>query len=161
MNKKHIYVYIFGLILLILLGALIYVGISSKKEETIVQEKTPSSFLSIDKKIIYIEIADTVEEQGQGLSGRDPLPKDRALLFIFEKSDKWGFWMKDMKFPIDMIWLDKNFNVVFIKKNADPKMYPEVYINQTPALYVLEIYSGFVADHSINIGDHLDFTLKN
>ncbi len=109
--------------------------------------------LSINNKKYIIEIADTPKKREQGLSNRESLPQDHGLLFVFEQEGEHGFWMKDMNFPIDIMWLDKDKKVVFIKENALPEKYPEVYSNEVLALYVLETNVGFVKEHNLKIGD--------
>jgi len=55
---------------------------------------------------LTVEIAKTSTEQAKGLSGRDKLPADHGMLFVFDHEDFWGFWMIDMKFPLDIIWFN-------------------------------------------------------
>jgi uncharacterized membrane protein (UPF0127 family) len=105
--------------------------------------------------ILNIEIADTPETRTQGLSGRSILQYDKGLLFIFEKSGFYPFWMKDMNFPIDIIWINKNLNIVHIKEKATPDSYPKTFVSGEPALYVLEVNAGVVADKKIKIGDKI------
>jgi len=129
-------------------------------------KKTPEE-LSIwhdDQKVLILEVVNTPEKRHLGLSGRESLATDRALLFIFDKPDKYGIWMKDMNFPIDIIWLDQNFEVVNFKKSVAPATYPTVFKPATPALYVLETNSGFIDEVDLKIGQTLDLhkgILKN
>src|SRR3989344_8940875 len=61
--------------------------------------------IKIGQKTIFIEIADTQEKQKKGLSGRDNLPEDSGMLFVFKEEGHHQFWMKDMNFSIDIIWI--------------------------------------------------------
>ncbi len=61
--------------------------------------------------------------------------------------------MKDMKFPIDVIWLDENYRVVNIVKDARPDSFPEVFKSEAPAKYILEVNAGFANRNSIKVGD--------
>ena len=112
---------------------------------------TATSLFIGDAKI-YIEIAKTTAELTMGLSGRPTLAENSGLFFIFPNSGIHGIWMKDMNFPIDIIWLDENYQIVFIKENAMPKSYPEVFTPSTPARYVLEVLAGFVQKNKIFVG---------
>jgi len=112
---------------------------------------TATSLFIGDAKI-YIEIAKTTAELTRGLSGRLVLAENSGLFFIFPNSDIHGIWMKDMNFPIDIIWLDENYQIIFIKENAIPESYPEVFTPNTPARYVLEIPAGFVQKNKISVG---------
>jgi len=80
------------------------------------------------------------------------LGKNQGMLFIFEKKDTHSFWMKDMKFSIDIIWLNENKEVVFIKENAKPEDFPQNYIPTEQSLYVLEFNEGFVKENNISNG---------
>ena len=115
---------------------------------------------------IKVELAVTEAEQELGLSGRSGLKEDEGMLFIFEQAGAHGFWMKDMNFPIDIIWLNparndfsiadaggENMKVVYIKKDARPESYPEIYSSDKDSKYVLEVASGFSDKNGLKIGD--------
>lgn len=93
-------------------------------------------------------------ERSRGLSGRSSLPDGQAMLFVFPASARHGIWMKDMRFPIDIVWLDESKTVVDIKRNATPDSYPHSFRPVEPARYVLELNAGFVERHNIVPGDH-------
>lgn len=96
--------------------------------------------IQLGEKIYAAEIARTPEARSRGLSGREGLGENDGLLFIFEEPGYPGFWMKDMKFAIDIIWLDENLTVVDVTKNAAPDSYPQIFHPKSPAQYVLEIF---------------------
>jgi uncharacterized membrane protein (UPF0127 family) len=62
----------------------------------------------------------TSELMAKGLAVKNQLKENEAMLFIFEESAKHSFWMKDMKFPIDIIWLNSDGKVVHIEQNLQP-----------------------------------------
>ena len=101
---------------------------------------------------LKVEIADSPGERGQGLSGRTALPNDRGMLFIFDELGLYPFWMRDMKFPLDIIWLDSDYNVVDMVRNAEPSSYPDSFTPEKPARYVLETNAGWVDKNNIKIG---------
>lgn len=105
-------------------------------------EQASQNTLSLNGQIFYVDLAKTAEERQLGLSGRESLAQDRGMLFVFDKPGKWGFWMKDMAFPIDIIWLDKNFNPVEVVENLSPNSYPKTFYPKEPALYTLELPAG-------------------
>ncbi len=109
--------------------------------------------LSIGGTVIPVEIADTPEEQALGLGKRPSLPQDQGLFFVFDAPSQVGIWMKDMQFPIDVLWIDANGAVIDIKENMTPDSYPEVFMPASPALYVLEVNAGFVHRHNISVGE--------
>ena len=106
---------------------------------------------------IKVDLAQTPNAQAQGLSGRSMLKNDGGMLFVFDHSDKYSFWMKDMNFHIDIIWLDQNMKVVYIKKNATPESYPDSFTPNQNAKYVLEVISGFSDKHNLKTGDNAEF----
>lgn len=106
---------------------------------------------------IEVELAETLWEKVRGLSGRDHLAEGRGMLFLYDTQERHGMWMKDMKFPIDILWI-KNSAVVDLEENAKPE--PGVseemltrYIPDVPADLVLEVPAGFLMRHAIVIGD--------
>ncbi len=130
--------------------------------------KVPTSTMSDIKKVSFIsigqgtasttiiaDVADTQVLQERGLGGRDSMAENQGMLFVFNVSRPYSFWMKDMLIPIDMIWLDKDLKIVYIKTNVSPSTYPESFAPKTPALYVLEVASGFSARHNLKLGDSI------
>lgn len=98
--------------------------------------------VSVNGQTIRVEIADTDEERIMGLSGREALAEGTGMLFVFEEGALQGIWMKDMKFPIDIIWLDESLNIIDIEKNVTPDTYPHVFYPPRPVKYVLETNPG-------------------
>ena len=88
-----------------------------------------------------VRIADSPAERAQGLSGTAPLPQGEGMLFIFERAGMYGFWMKDMNYPIDIIWLNDDLESVGATKNISPDTFPAVFYPPVPVRYVLEISS--------------------
>lgn len=86
-------------------------------------------------------IANTNDRRILGLSNTECLPKGTGLLFEFEKPEIQFFWMKDMKYPIDIIWLDDQKKEVGRAKNVLPESYPNTVNSDVPVKYVLEINS--------------------
>ncbi|MEK9174698.1 MAG: DUF192 domain-containing protein [Patescibacteria group bacterium] len=107
---------------------------------------------------LKVELAESQGARGQGLGGRKNLPSDQGMLFIFEKPDKYSFWMRDMEFPLDIIWLDENKTVVDMVKDAKPESYPSTYFtpNKT-ALYVLEVNTGWAEKNNVKTGSKAFF----
>ena len=113
--------------------------------------------VKIGGQTIEVDVADTPAEQAQGLSGREGLAEDEGMLFIFDKPGIHGFWMKDMKFTIDIIWLDEDMRIVYIKENARPELYPETYgPDDGTSMYVLEVVSGFSQMNNLKVGDRME-----
>lgn len=123
-------------------------------------ERHDGPILKFRDKIISVEVSDSEYERIAGLSGRQFLSADRGMFFVFDKSGKHGIWMKDMKFPIDILWLDEEYAVVDIAKNITPDTYPIIFTSRLPALYVLEVNAGTADDYNIDIGDEFIYEEK-
>ena len=111
--------------------------------------------IQIGDVMLQVEIADTQEKRVKGLSSRESLQENRGMLFLFEKPGRYGFWMKEMNFAIDIIWIDKNKSVIEITKNVDPKTFPEVFYPKEAVQYVIEIQAGFTELNEIQLGDKI------
>jgi uncharacterized membrane protein (UPF0127 family) len=98
---------------------------------------------------IPVAVADTDEERELGLSGTAVLPQNAGKLFIFNAPGKYGFWMKDMRYAIDIIWIDESFRIVGIAEGILPGTYPEVFYPPSPVKYVLEVNAGFSTAHNL------------
>lgn len=102
----------------------------------------------------------------RGLSDSAPLEQNEAMLFVFSQSDKHGFWMKDMNYPIDIIWIDEAKKVISVKAHADPSSYSqvdeqssEIFKPASEGRYVLETAAGVADKYGISAGVQTDFTL--
>ena len=98
-----------------------------------------STLIRAPKNTFHVAIADTDELQQKGLSGHDPLGEDGGMLFVFDRPAAYGFWMKDMNFPIDIVWLNADKKVLTVDAAVDPSTYPSIYYPPSPAKYVLEV----------------------
>lgn len=108
--------------------------------------------IRIGENEIRVEIADNDEERSMGLSDRGALLPGYGMLFVFDTPGSYGFWMKNMKFPIDIIWIDENSRIIGIEKSVQPETYPNVFYPPSPVKYVLELPAGFADLHKINAG---------
>lgn len=107
-------------------------------------------------QVVRMLVADTPEKWRKGLSAREIIGAKQGMLFVFDRPDRHGIWMKDMLFSIDIIWFNENFEAIKIQTNVSPDTYPQVFEPDTQALYVLETRAGFVDRHNIELGDKLD-----
>ncbi len=98
------------------------------------------------------EMATTTAIQELGLSGRSVIPNNYAMVFVFPRDDRYGFWMKDMLVPIDIIWLSDNGTIINIENSVQPDTYPHVFYPPKPARYVLETRAGFALARGWHIG---------
>ena len=108
--------------------------------------------LTLGTEGLQASVADTDATRAQGLSGTPYLPTGVVKLFVFDTTALWSFWMKDMNYPIDIIWLDADKTVIHIESDLTPETYPQSFVPTTPAKYVIETQSGFTDINHITIG---------
>jgi uncharacterized membrane protein (UPF0127 family) len=116
--------------------------------------------IMIDDVLLDVEIADDDEKRALGLMYRDSLEEYKGMLFIFPYEGKYAFWMMNMNFSIDIIWIDSEGNVVYIVDNALPcsrvaSTSECTYEPDVHAKYVLEVNGGFAERHGVTIGSRM------
>jgi len=113
--------------------------------------------VSTGKLNLTIEKVETAELRKQGLSDRESLCENCGMLFVFPESGYYPFWMKDMNFDIDIIYMDENMKIVDIFENVSKESYykvpPDTVQNTSLAKYVLEINSGKSKILKLRVGD--------
>lgn len=140
---------------------LYFANIDPKDNQEVKKEYTKGLYiLNINNKTIELEIADTDDKREKGLSNHESLKKDTGMLFVFDKPDKYGFWMENMKFSIDILWLNAQKEIIYIAENVSPDSYPDVFFPPEDSLYALEFNAGFVDENNIEVGNVLNFSEK-
>jgi len=117
--------------------------------------------LRVGEQTLGVEVADSAEEWSQGLSGREQLAGDEGMLFVFDDQVRRSFWMRQMRFPLDML---------FIRNGRVSELFPRVPApgegqdgreiriqSQEPADWVLEVNSGWAQEHGIKVGDEVTY----
>ena len=148
--------------LLVIVGAFVFRN--TVLVSTPVLENTEAPEISYAKKevmlgntLFTLEVADTFALHERGLSYRQSLAPQTGMLFVFDTPGMYYFWMKDMNFPIDIIWLDQNKKVVHIEHSLSPSTYPDSFGPETPTQYVIEIPAGEAKQANFVIGDTVNF----
>lgn len=141
---------IFSLVLIFAIIAFIY-------KFFVVTSPLKSATLKIGEQEFQIEVAKDDASRMRGLSGREYLAPDQGMLFIFDTAGNHGFWMKGMKFPLDILWVRDN-RIVGITQNipTSNKMFPSSYYPQAPADMVLELNAGTVQKYDLKVGDSVE-----
>jgi len=129
-------------------------------------QKTPSIFsvgtFEIAGQKLNVEVAQTDAARQQGLSGREFLAENKGMLFEFTRAGKYSFWMKDMKFPLDFIWIRDNkvveitHNVVIEPNILDAAL--RIYLPQEEIDSMIEVNAGWATKNSIKTGDSARLT---
>jgi len=102
---------------------------------------------------VRVVVADSADERARGLSGRESLDSTDGILFIFDESAYHAIWMKDMRFPIDVIWVDTRLRVVDITRDLRPDSYPRQFEPNAPARFAIEVNAHYAEAFGIRVGD--------
>jgi uncharacterized membrane protein (UPF0127 family) len=154
LDKKHFIGLFFLGLLLFFSIVVVFQGISEKERKNFWTSETKE--IKIGENIFQTEIAASAVERRQGLSGREELCENCAMLFLFNEKGWHSFWMKEMKFDLDILWIDKN-EIVHIAKNVSRKKEREIIKPNYEADKVLEINAGLADKLGIKTGDRIEF----
>ncbi len=135
---------------------------NSFKEKEIRPGKTPIVFNNSEKTKVFAEIARSFQERQTGLMFRTSLVEDEGMIFVFDKEDRYTFWMKNTLIPLDMIFISKDKKVIECLEEVQPCKQdpcPSYGTNKELTMFILEVNSGFCRKHKINVGNSLIFDL--
>lgn len=113
--------------------------------------------VEIGKTNLRMELADNQLSRVTGLSYRDSIGSDGMLFVFTESSAENCFWMKDMKFSIDMVWLSSDKTVLSIDREVSPETFPNTFCPVSPAKYGIEINAGTAQNYGFEIGKQVKF----
>jgi len=116
------------------------------------------ALVCFESNCFNVEVVSTDESRREGLMFRDGLDSDSGMLFVFDDSGFYDFWMKNMSIALDIIWIDENGRVVYVSENAAPCL-AEPCASISPdkeAKYVLEINGGLASELQIKEDDIAD-----
>lgn len=154
------YLIIGGAALIILAYVLMLLAVSyfSSHSSVIKFVSGPKQYqnVKIGSGIFNLEFATTTLAQLKGLSGRASMPQDQGMIFIFNQPGRYGFWMINMKFSLDMIWLN-NQQVIYILSNVPPNSFPKIFYPPSVADVVVELNAGALNSVGLKVGDKLDY----
>lgn len=114
---------------------------------------------SIGSIAIDIEVADNEYERQTGLMYRNGMEEKQGMLFIMDEERQQAFYMKNTRFPLDIIYVGSNQKVVSIQKNAQP-LNTKSLPSGAPAKYVLELIGGLTDKWNIKVGDSLSWEIQ-
>jgi len=120
----------------------------------------PTTEVRLGSGVFRMQLATTDQQREQGLSGVERLASNGGLLMVYPTEGIWGIWMKDMKIPLDIIWMNNKKEVIYIVTGASPDIgMSKTFKPEKPARYVLEVPAGTVKNAGITIGATAVFTI--
>lgn len=157
--KKIVILFI---IIFVVFAVIIFFQLNNKSINNFFSSSVTSR-VTINSSTFRVELAKTTEEQIRGLSGRKSLAKDSGMLFVFDRPSYYTFWMRDMEFPLDIIFI-RNDEVVGVFENLPPASAkednPPQYGSSIISDKVLEINAGLARENNIEIGDAVIVEIK-
>ncbi len=121
----------------------------------------PSTEVRIGSGVYQLWLATTNSSRINGLSGVESLKANQGLLMVYPDDALHGIWMKDMKVPLDILWLDSDKKVIYIVTNAAPELSTsKTFRPNDPARYVIELPAGAVKKAGIKTGQTADFRVE-
>lgn len=160
---------LFGLLIILIIGLGSFLAVRPSESPSAAADTanqatvTPADFqyqttpLETASGTYSLLIADTPDKQQLGLGQRDKLDERQGMVFPYDQPGQRCFWMKGMRFSIDMIWLDASKEIVAIKPDVSPSTYPENFCPPQPAQYVVELNAGEAAKVGLQTGQILRF----
>jgi len=120
--------------------------------------KLSTTELRANGATLQAEVAKEYADKQIGLSDHDCLKAGTAMLFPYDSPGEYCYWMKDMNFAIDMVWLDSNKKIITIISNVKPESYPEKsFCPSSPAQYVVEVNAGLSKQLGWDINTQFSF----
>lgn len=150
--KRHIFLII---IFLLLMGFVVNLPTQSSSTKIAPED---IRYVHVGGQNVRVDLAISSEAQERGLSGRTRLADGEGMLFVFDQPGRKMFWMREMNFPIDIIWIAEDMQIIFIERNANPDSFPKAFGPNALAKYVLEVPAGFAEKNNLTVGDPVLFS---
>jgi len=139
----------------LLLVVALVIGLVGLSLAIVLFNRSPAT--TFGNRNLRLERVSSPQDIERGLSGRLSMPEDQGMLFIFDEPGKQCFWMKGMKFALDIIWLDEYKKVVTLKESVQPDSYPDSFCPSALAQYVIEVNAGVADKAYVSEGSQLQF----
>lgn len=154
-RRPFSWVVLFIVLALVILGAQLVFGDHGRRETTQDGKQYTLVIPSSQSKTYQLTTAYSAETQMRGLGDTPQLAPETGMLFWYDNMAERCFWMKDMRYALDIVWLDANKKVVHIERNLTPQSYPETFC--AVAKYVVELNTGAANKSGMARGQVLSF----
>ncbi len=128
-------------------------------QSALVVDNLPTQEIIIGSTRLVVEVARTTAQKRQGLSGREFLAPGTGMMFVFDQPDEHQFWMKDMNFPLDFLWISSGKVIEIMTNVPAPSIdnpQPAVVSPQQPIDMVIEVPAGWAVQNNVKVGDEVD-----
>ncbi len=100
-------------------------------------------------------LADTPQEQQEGLSNRESSAGEPGMFFAFAEDGEHSVWMKDMKYPLHLVWLNADMKIIDIQYDVHPSTYPTTFKASQPSRYLIELDASLISRAALpfKVGD--------
>lgn len=152
--KQRIIVILISLVCVACAGIFLAYYVSHRSVHTgVVNSNLPMETVSIGTVSVEVEVASNDAQRELGLSNRTSLAEGKGMLFVFDAPRAVAFWMKDMNFPLDMVFANEDGIILNIARNVSPDTYPnQLFHSAGEVKYVLEVPAGYTAKQGIAVG---------
>ncbi len=143
------------IVLIVIIISIFYLAAHSRDQSNVKDDNyTRVDFLHTGgtSDTVYVEVADTMQSQEQGLMYRTSMDQDKGMLFVFNQQMIESFWMKNTLIPLDMVFVSGDLTIVDINHNATPNS-EVAFTSRAPCKYVVEVNGGYCDEHNVTIGD--------
>lgn len=150
--ERNKYLFLGGILLLI---TTLLINPITRRSIDCINYRTPlNGTMQLGSKKLAVERVDTETKRQQGLSNRPCIKDNQAMLFVFDSNSNYNncFWMKDMRFAIDIVWLNNDKKVVYILRDVQPETYPNSFCPGQPSNYVLELKANTALKLGVEVG---------
>ncbi len=117
----------------------------------------PPHSIEVGTKTYSVEWATTNTQRNRGLSNRASLPENHGMVFLFDRNDEHCFWMKDVHFALDIIWLNDRKQVTSMYQNVEPETYPQSFCSNEDGRFGIELPAGSIEQSGLQVGDPVYF----
>ena len=133
--------------------------VSRQRLECLYFHTPVNSTVRVGNRTVIVETVESEMKQAKGLGDRPCIKDNQAMLFVFDRQDTMEhcFWMKDMRFPIDIVWLSSEKQVIHVVSDVEPATYPASFCPGEASRYVFEVKSGQAAKLGLTVGTRLSF----
>ena len=118
-------------------------------------QSRPTATLKSGGREYRLEIVSSPEARTEGLSGRRGMSPGQGMIFVFDTAATQCIWMKDMRFSLDIVWLDEEKRIVHLEHEVSPETYPQQFCPEQPARYVIELSAGEAVRAGLRVGQTL------